>query len=150
MSFLSSTDKVNLCKQIQQLDRSIRFVGLANRLGSLVATCYRDNLIPLLTEKETSDYVMKAVLRATTREDFESKIGRLEYSIGKYERLIRATIPIKLSNKSEHGYADREKRDDEDADKIYLLLSFDLDSDIINIIETKVLPILTRNKPSSI
>ena len=30
------------------------------------------------------------------RDDFESKIGRLEYSIGKYERLIRATVPIRV------------------------------------------------------
>jgi hypothetical protein len=26
----------------------------------------------------------------------ESKIGRLEYSIGKYERLIRVTVPIRF------------------------------------------------------
>jgi hypothetical protein len=30
----------------------------------------------------------------TKRDDFESKIGGLEYSIGKYEKLIRATVPI--------------------------------------------------------
>ena len=139
-----STDKVNLCKQIQQLDKSIRFVGLANRLGSLVATCYRDNLVPLLTEKETSDYVMKAVLRAATREDFESKIGKLEYSIGKYEQLVRATIPVRLSDKAEHGDSYGGEIDDEDTAKLYLLLSFDLNSDVAVIIETKVLPILTN------
>ncbi|MFL6346814.1 MAG: hypothetical protein ACJ72X_00770 [Nitrososphaeraceae archaeon] len=60
---------------------------------ALVATAYRNDLTPLMDEQETSHYAIH-VLRATTREDFESKIGRLEYSIGKYERLIRATIPI--------------------------------------------------------
>ena len=39
-----------------------------------------------MNEQETSDYAIQAVLRATTREVFESKIGRLEYSIDKYER----------------------------------------------------------------
>jgi len=38
-----------------------------------------------MDKKETSHYGIQAVLRAVTREDFESKIGRLEYSIGKYE-----------------------------------------------------------------
>ena len=46
--------------------------------------------------QETSHYAIQVVLHATTREDFESKIGRLEYSVGKYGRLIRATIPIRL------------------------------------------------------
>jgi hypothetical protein len=49
-----------------------------------------------MDKQETSHYAIQAVLRAATREDFESKIGRLEYSLGKYERLIRATIPITL------------------------------------------------------
>ena len=69
-----------LCKEIQQLDRLIRFVGIANNLGSLVATAYRNDLTPLMDKQETSHYAIQAVLRATTREDFESKIGRLEYS----------------------------------------------------------------------
>jgi hypothetical protein len=89
-------NRSDICKQIQQLDNSIRFVGIANNLGSLIATSYRNGLTPLMNEQETSHYALQTVLRATTREDFESKIGRLEYSIGKYERLIRATIPIRL------------------------------------------------------
>jgi hypothetical protein len=85
----------NMREEIQQLDKSIRFVGIANNLGSLIATAYRNGLIPLMDKQETSHYAIQTVLRAATREDFESKIGRLEYSIGKYERLIRATIPLK-------------------------------------------------------
>ena len=49
-----------------------------------------------MDKQETSHYAIQAVLCAATREDFESKIGRLEYSIGKYEKLIRATTPIML------------------------------------------------------
>jgi hypothetical protein len=84
-----------ISKQIQQLDNSIRFVGIANNLGSLIATAYRNGLIPLMDEQETSHYAIYVVLRAATREYFESKIGRLEYSIGKYERVIRATVSVK-------------------------------------------------------
>ena len=78
------------------MDNSIRFAGIANNLGSLVATAYRNVLTPMVNKQETSHYAIQAVLRAATREDFESKIGRLVYSLGKYEKLIRATIPIKL------------------------------------------------------
>src|SRR5919202_3570029 len=86
----------NLCKEILQLDNSIRFAGIANNLGSLVATAYRNGLTPLMDKQETSHYAIQAVVRAATREDFESKIGTLVYSIGKYERLISATIPIPI------------------------------------------------------
>src|SRR5919202_3871901 len=84
----------SLCKELLQLDNSIRFAGIANNLGSLVATAYRNGLIPLMDKQETSHYAIQAVLRVATREDFESKTGRLEYSLGKYEKLIRATIPL--------------------------------------------------------
>jgi hypothetical protein len=122
----------SLCKDILQLDNSIRFIGIANNLGSLVATAYRSGLIPLMDKQETSHYAIQAVLRAATREDFESKIGRLEYSIGKYERLIRATIPIKLFDK-------------EDESKFYyLLLSFDLNSNVMDVIENKIIPFIQK------
>jgi hypothetical protein len=128
-------DLNSLCKEILQLDNSIRFAGIANNLGSLVATAYRNGLTPLMDKKETSHYAIQVVLRAATREDFESKIGRLVYSIGKYERLIRATIPIKLSSSKE------------DENKFYyLLLSFDLNSNVMDASENKVMPFIERNK----
>ena len=126
-----------LCKEIQQLDNSIRFVGIANNLGTLIATAYRNGLTPLMNEQETSHYAIQSVLRAATREDFESKIGKLEYSIGKYERLIRATVPIRLFGSN----------DDDDQSKFYyLLISFDLKSAVIDIIEDKVMPFVEKNK----
>jgi CheY-like chemotaxis protein len=130
LSSPSTEEKLNIfCKEIQQLDNSIRFVGIANNLGSLIATSYRKGLIPLMNEQETSHYAIQVVLRAATREDFESKIGKLEYSIGKYERIIRATVPIRLFGSND------------DQNKFYYLLnSFDLKSAVIDIIEDKVMP----------
>ena len=132
---LSTEENLNgLCKEIQQLDNSIRFVGIANNLGSLIATSYRNGLTPLMNEQETSHYAIQVVLRAATREDFESKIGRLEYSMGKYERLMRATVPIRLfgNNVQSKFY--------------YLLISFDLKSAVIDIVEDKVMPFVEKNR----
>ena len=131
---LSDEENLNgLCKEIQQLDNSIRFVGIANNLGSLLATAYRNGLTPLMDKQETAHYAIQAVLRAATREDFESKIGKLVYSIGKYERLIRVTIPIKLSGK------------EDESKSYYLLLSFDLDFNIMDVIENKIMPSIEKN-----
>jgi hypothetical protein len=124
----------DICEQILEIDKSIRFAGIANNMGSLAVTTYRLGLDPLMTSDETSQYAMQAVLRVATREDFEVKLGRLQYSIGKYEKLVRATVPILLS-----GSADYES-------KFYLLLSFDVDSDAKSIIENKVLPYIEENE----
>src|SRR5438093_10467095 len=96
-------------------------------MGNLVTTTYQQGIIPLLTKEETSQYALRAVVRATTHEDFEVKLGRLQYSVGKNDKLIRATIPIPPSQ-------------GDDKSKFYLLLTFDIDSDASSIIERKVLP----------
>jgi hypothetical protein len=85
-----------------------------------------------MDKQETSHYAIQAVLRVATREDFESKIGRLVYSIGKYERLIRATISIKLSGK------------EDESKSYYLLLSFDLNFNVMDVIENKIMPFIEK------
>jgi hypothetical protein len=113
----------NQCKHIRELDPLIRFVGIANGMGTLVGTSYREQLKILMNDAETKLYAMQAVFRAEIREDFQKNLGSLNYSVGKYDRLIRATIPIR--NVSESKY--------------YLLISFDIEANSIFIIENKVL-----------
>ena len=123
----------NICKQIIGIDESIRFAGIANKMSNLVTTTYQQGIIPLLTKEETSQYALRAVVRATTHEDFEIKLGRLRYSVGKYDKLTRATIPIPPF-------------DNDDKSKFYLLLSFEKDSDVTYIIEGKVLSLIESSK----
>ncbi len=105
------------------MDPLIRFVGIANGMGTLLATSYREQLNPLMNDDETKHYAMQAVFRAELREDFQKNLGTLDYSVGKYEKLIRATIPLPGVNES----------------KYYLLISFDIEANSIFIIEKKVL-----------
>ena len=76
-----------------------------------------------MNDDETKHYAMQAVFRAELREDFQKNLGALNYSVGKYDKLIRATIPLKSVNES----------------KYYLLISFDIEANSIFIIENKVL-----------
>jgi hypothetical protein len=126
-----------ICKQTLKADKSIRFAGIANNLGSLLATEYREGLVPLMTRQQTSQYAMEAVLRAAIREEFESTIGRLQYSIGKHEKLIHATVPVTFKNLA---------YDESEDMKFYLLLSFDIDSDAKTVIDKKILPSIKENK----
>ncbi len=84
-----------------------------------------------MNEEEISQYALRAVVRATTHEDFEKNLGKVRYSVVKYERLVRATIPIpQFEGKS----------------TFFFLMTLDTNSDPKTIIERKVLPIIEQNK----
>lgn len=145
----SKDDLNNLCDKVLRINAKIRFVGIANHLGTLLASAYRQNLVPLLTREETSHYVLQSILRSATREDFESKLGRQEYSIGKYQNVIRATVPliyIEDKTQKENVVIEDDGENKRNKVKLYLLLSFDVDSEVQHAIETKILPFMDENR----
>lgn len=122
-----------LCSKILTLDRSIRFIGLVDHLGSLLATIYRQGLTPLASTEETAKYASQAIfMTGTLSGGLNSKVGRLQYVVGKFDNLVRATIPVVSGS----------------YDKFYLMLSFDEHSNYVPIIENKVLPFLEGNRTS--
>jgi hypothetical protein len=126
------------CKGIVAKDSSIRFAGIANQMGKLVEAVYREGLQPLMDRQETEHYTIQTVLRASTRGTFENKIGKQRYAIAVYEKLIRATVPIII--KGHHDNKDEKQKKQQDLKLFYLLVSFDLGSDVISIVENKILP----------
>jgi hypothetical protein len=130
------------CKYIIGKDSSIRFAGIANQMGNLIEAAYREGLQPLMDRQETQHYTIQTVLRASTRGTFENKIGKQRYAIAVYEKLIRATIPIIITghhdNKDEKQ--NKQQKEQQDFKVFYLLVSFDLGSDVISIVENKILP----------
>src|SRR5919206_2259713 len=114
----------SLCKQILEADSSIRFVGVANKFGTQVASRYRKGLVPLLTESQYRLSIIESAIRMYTRigeKSVESKLGNPIYSFTLYEKKIkRATFllenedyPILMVSldkeedaiaKADHGY----------------------------------------------
>jgi hypothetical protein len=118
-----------ICSRVLELDNSIRVAALANNMGSLVANELRKGLVPLLNEEELQDYMMKAVLRMKTREDYSSKLGDIVYTFTLYKKIKRATIPLG------HKFA-------------VLTVSFDMAADHESIIMDKILPVIAQEKPA--
>jgi hypothetical protein len=115
-----------ICNQVLQLDKSIRFAGVANNMGTLIAYKSREGLVPLLNEEELQNSTMKTVLRMKTREDYESKLGDVIYTFALYKRVKRASIPL------------------DHPDLAVLTLSFDMAADQDSIIMDKILPVLKK------
>jgi len=122
-----------LCSRVIALDDSIRFVGLVDHLGSLLATEYRKGLTPLASLEETAKYASQAIfMTGTLSGGLNSKVGRLQYVVGKFDNLVRATIPVVSGS----------------YDKLYLMLSFEVNSNYLPVIEKKVLSFLKDNRGS--
>jgi hypothetical protein len=81
-------------EQLLNIQKSLRWVGITNRYGVLLSVEQRDNLKPFMTEEENEEYAANAVKRYTTRIKFQTKIGKLNYAFGRYEKISRVTIPI--------------------------------------------------------
>jgi hypothetical protein len=115
-----------ICNQVLQLDKSIRFAGVANNMGTLIAYKLRKGLVPLLNEEELQNNIMKTVLRMKTREDYESKLGDVIYTFALYKRVKRASIPL------------------DHPDLTVLTVSFDMAANQDSIIMDKILPVLNK------
>ena len=141
------------CKDILTKDLSIRFAAVANQMGNLIESEYREGLNPLMNRQETEHYTMQTVFRASTRETFENKIGKQRYAIAVYEKLIRATIPIIIidaQDDKDDQPGKKQQKKEQNSKWFYLLISFDLGSDVISIIEDKILPLIEQFRKGSL
>ena len=112
-----------LCEQILELDKTIRFVGIANLKGKLIAQEYRKGLRSLLTKEESELSAMQSIIRMGTRKVLEEKIGKTIYAFASYEKVKRVTIPL---------------------DDAILMISFDIVANHDSIILDKILPLIRR------
>ena len=112
------------CQLILGLDESIRFVGIAALTGAVLATKYRANLTPLLTQDQVTSSIKDSVWRVESRRILEEKLGKTLYVVATYEKVKRATIPIGQEGQT------------------ILTISFDSESDVESIIRKKILTII--------
>src|ERR671924_2198165 len=115
-----------LCSRIIESDKTIRFVGIVNKMGNPLISRYRSGLTPLLTPSEIEIYAMQSVLRMNTRKDYELKLGKPIYSFTLYEKIKRVTIPL------------------ESNDYPILMASFDIEADHESIILKKIIPFVKK------
>lgn len=116
-----------ISKAILNLDPSVRWMGIANKFGVLLNAEHREGLEQLMTDEENEEYAALTVTRHKTRIKFQSKIGDLIYAVGKYERVIRATIRIN--------------------EDYFLLMTLDIDAkDYDSILVDKVIPLIRERR----
>ena len=117
----------SLCEDVLAKHSSIRWTGIVNRNGTILAQKNRKGVKLLLSEEENEDYAATAIARQKTRGKFEPQIGRMVYSFGRYELMHRATIPIN--------------------ENYYLLMTLDVEEkNFDSIIMDKVMPVISKSR----
>ena len=81
------------CKLLLK-EPEIRFAGLVNHMGHLVAGGLKEGLTPLEDEADRRKLYMELILRVTMRKEFDYGLGPVKYSASRREKAIVLSFPI--------------------------------------------------------
>jgi len=87
-------DYQNICKSILSIDQKIRFAGVINERGRLVAGGMKENVIPLENEKDDEMMFMELALRVKMRKEFDKQLGRVNFALASRERVLAISFLI--------------------------------------------------------
>ena len=121
----------DFCRGIIKIDPSIRFIGIADGHGHILAAAERPGLVPLLNQQETEQYAITAATRLYTRIRWQHILGKINYTCSHYDKLLRSTIPI---------------TDDANHLLYVLIFTFDVTTENFHeIITQKIIPLVDKN-----
>ena len=87
-------DYFKLCNVIKELDPKIRFAGVINERGRLVAGGMKEGVKPLESQKEDEVLFMELALKVKMRKEFDKQLGSVNFAISLREKAIAMSFPI--------------------------------------------------------
>ena len=83
-----------LCDAIFALDESVRFAGVIDKMGNLVAGGMKKGLQPLEPKEERRKLYLDFAFRHAMRQDFDPEFGRVIYTLSEREKIKIASFPL--------------------------------------------------------
>lgn len=96
MSFAESFEL--LCDNIFALSPNIRFVGVINGMGDLVAGGMRKGVQSMEDKESSSKLYLEFALRSEMRKDQDAEFGKTIYSFSEREKIKFAVFPLLQSH----------------------------------------------------
>ena len=75
-------------------DKNIRLVRVINRMGRIIVERYQDGVTSLLVDKEDKMISMQLALEVFLRDEFDEKLGPIDYVLSKRKKINLISIPI--------------------------------------------------------
>ena len=72
----------------------VRFAGIIDKMGNLIAGGFKDGIKPLEDETEIRKMFMEVALRVATRSDFDQSLGEVEYSASRRKKVVVLSFPL--------------------------------------------------------
>jgi len=91
-------DYFKLCNRIKELDPKIRFAGVINERGRLVAEGMKEGVAPLKSQKEDEVLFMELALKVKMRKEFDKQLGSVNFAMSLREKAIAMSFPIENSD----------------------------------------------------
>jgi len=88
-------DYEKLCESAKKADSKVRFAGIINSRGRLIAGGMVPSKKALEDEKNDEMLFMELALRVKMRSEFDSELGKVKFSLSLREKLIVMSFPIK-------------------------------------------------------
>jgi hypothetical protein len=87
-------DYTKICNSIYSIDPKIRFAGVINERGRLVAGGMKENIEPLESEKDDEMIFMELALRVKMRKEFDKQLGPVNFAMASRERALAISVII--------------------------------------------------------
>jgi len=84
-----------LCERIKKVDPKVRFAGVVNSKGRLVAGGMVSSKKRLGDRKNDEMLYMELALRVKMRSEFDDDLGKVKFSLSFREKLIVMSFPMK-------------------------------------------------------
>ncbi len=81
------------CSAVLSISPRIRYVGVMNKFGRMMAGGLRKGITPMLKPEEARNEHFIEATRNMLRKDFDGSIGRTEYTLTANERVWIISIP---------------------------------------------------------
>jgi hypothetical protein len=76
------------------VDSKIRFAGVINERGRLVAGGMKENVEPLESKKDDEMIFMELALRVKMRKEFDKQLGSVNFAMASRQRAIAMSFPL--------------------------------------------------------
>ena len=87
-------DYNQICDLIKALDAKIRFAGIINGRGRLVAGGMKPGVVPLESEKDDEMLFMELALRIKMRREFDMQLGTVNFAMASRRRAMTMSFTI--------------------------------------------------------
>jgi len=81
------------CEKLLQ-EPEIRFAGIINPMGNLIAGGFKKGVKPLEDEADRRKMYMELILRVTTRNEFDNCLGPVKYSASRREKVVMLSFSL--------------------------------------------------------